>query len=543
MSDMLLDLLRARVGETIRKVSPRKGGEYHSPCPSCGGNDRFICFPEQPGGDVAQRHGLTGTWSCPRHCQTGGDIISFLTTFEGLSFGDACKQLGIDSSQEFRRYRPLRQPGRQPGGSNGFTPRAYAAPADQWVAQATKLATKAHARLMETPNVLAWLARRGLPVEAMLAYGLGYIEGEGGDGTCIFRSRESFGLPTILKENGKLKKLRIPRGVTIPAWNQDGSCLRIRIRKRNADIDKNNPKDSKYILVPQPDAPYSAPLMLSPVGVPPELATWVVVEAELDAMAVHHACGGRVGALSVLTVAGRPDTTAHAALSRAARILVALDFDSPAEAGETVQAEGEDKKPMPAAQAWPWWASTYEQARLWPVPEGKDPGDAFALGVDLRAWIQAGAPDWTFTPPAALPASDVESCGISVAQSGDFDQSPAEIGDLGASIRGSAAAGDGEGYLPTDTSFSETPREIPADVLDLARMWQGLPVRIRWLPDADGRHRAMMPEHDPVYGHDRQRVDDFLRRIWSSSQIWEWLAANENDVVTAENCLPQGARI
>lgn len=535
MSGMLLDLLHARVGETIRKVSPRQGGEYHSPCPSCGGNDRFICFPEQTGGDVAQRHGLTGTWSCPRHCQTGGDIISFLTTFEGLSFGDACKQLGIDSSQEFRRYRPLRQPGRQSSGSTEFAPRAYAAPTAQWTEQATKLATKAHARLLETPNVLGWLARRGLPLEAVQAYGLGYIEGEGGDGTCIFRSRESFGLHTILKENGKPKKLRIPRGVTIPAWAPDGGvggqCLRIRIRKRNADIAPNNPKDSKYLLVPQSSAPYSAPLMLPPVGVTPELATWVVVEAELDAMAVHYACGGRVGALSVLTVAGRPDTTAHATLSRAARILVALDFDS------RISAEGCDKKPMPAAQAWPWWASTYEQARLWPVPEGKDPGDAFALGVDLRAWIMAGA-------PAVPVAQNTKSCGISVAHSANFDQSPPETGHLGASICGLPAAGGRDGDFSAGADSSARPQwvsspvpsyGIPADVLELARMWQGLPVRIRWLPDANGRHRAMKPEYDSVRGRDRQRVDAFLRRIWTSQQVWEWLAANENDVVTAEN--------
>jgi hypothetical protein len=111
------------------------------------------------------------------------------------------------------------------------------------------------------------------------------------------------------------------------------------------------------------------------------MATWVIVESELDAMAVHHACGGAVGVLSVLTVSGKPDVAAHRYLLRAVRILLALDADQDKEDGSN-----------PGAGAWPWWERTYAQARLWPVPEGKDPGEAFALGVDLRAWVSAGMP-------------------------------------------------------------------------------------------------------------------------------------------------------
>lgn len=192
---------------------------------------------------------------------------------------------------------------------------------------------------------------------------------------------------------------------------------------------------------------------------------------------------------------------------------------------------------MLAAQAWPWWAATYEQARLWPVPEGKDPGDAFALGVDLQSWILAGS-------PAVSAVKNEESCGISVAQPDNFDQPPPENGDLGASICGLLVAGVGEGeisvaaesVLPSEPCPSTLPQNIPADVLELAQMWQGLPVRIRWLPAAGG-HRAMKPEHDPVYGRDRECMNDFLQRIWASQDVWEWLAANENDVVTAENFL------
>lgn len=79
MAATLLDLLARHVGgDKIRRVSAAKGGLYHSPCPSCGGTDRFMVYADQPGGELAQQHGMVGTWACPRHCQTGGDIIAFL---------------------------------------------------------------------------------------------------------------------------------------------------------------------------------------------------------------------------------------------------------------------------------------------------------------------------------------------------------------------------------------------------------------------------------------------------------------------------------
>ncbi len=54
--------------------------------------------------------------------------------------------------------------------------------------------------------------------------------------------------------------------------------------------------------------------------------------------------------------------------------LIAMDFD---EAG---------------AKGLSFWLKNYERAKDWPVPAGKDPGDAFALGVDLALWLQAGLP-------------------------------------------------------------------------------------------------------------------------------------------------------
>jgi hypothetical protein len=37
-----------------------------------------------------------------------------------------------------------------------------------------------------------------------------------------------------------------------------------------------------------------------------------------------------------------------------------------------------------------FWRSIYPQLLFWPVPEGKGPGDAIKLGLDLRRWVEAG---------------------------------------------------------------------------------------------------------------------------------------------------------
>lgn len=153
--------------------------------------------------------------------------------------------------------------------------------------------------------------------------------------------------------------------------------LRVRIRRPKGDL--KNDDDPKYMLL---TGSGQASMVLPPVGVAPSLAVWVVVEAELDAIAVHHACRGKVGALAVLTNLGKPDVLAHALLSESPLILVALDFDKPDRKGK-----------RPGYQGWLWWQEHYGQARRWPVSEGKDPGDTYKAGYDLGNWISAALPE------------------------------------------------------------------------------------------------------------------------------------------------------
>jgi hypothetical protein len=84
-------------------------------------------------------------------------------------------------------------------------------------------------------------------------------------------------------------------------------------------------------------------------------------------------------------------------LKKAVRLLISLDTGDHNLAG---------------AKAAQWWLDEFSQARRWPVPQGKDPGEAFEKGVDIMTWIRAGLPpavtmelaqDHTYLPPADVP--------------------------------------------------------------------------------------------------------------------------------------------
>ncbi|GAB7079562.1 primase-helicase zinc-binding domain-containing protein [Megalodesulfovibrio paquesii] len=429
MHDFLLDYLRAK-GAKPRRISAAKGGEWCSPCPVCGGDDRFRSWPNQEGGAACQQAGLTGTWWC-RRCDKGGDLIDLLMYAEGLDFAGACRELRIDTSKPARRIRLLRQP----RADGAWEPRHWEMPSAKWRAQATKMATEAHGRILESAAALHFLAGRGLPRAAVEQYRLGLFEGEDKSGTCLYRPRAAFGLPDKLNSDGtKVRKtLWLPRGVVIPLWAGQ-EVHRLRIRRRAGDLRVG---ESKFILL---EGSGQAPMVLPPASVAPARAVWVIVEAELDAMAVHHACGGEVGVMASLTNLGKPDALAHAFLRQSPLILVALDFDPPDKDGK-----------RPGAQGWAWWQKQYPNAQRWPVPVGKDPGEAYGLGLNLAAWVRAALPEAGPSPMSSPMPSPGPAQATEAGQGG---------GSLGAYASGLPAGGGGQ-----RPHQNNGPRQ--------ARRWQG----------------------------------------------------------------------
>lgn len=351
-----------------KKVSTNKGGEYHGPCPMCGGNDRFHIWPAQK---------VTGDWWC-RICGKSGDLIQWFMDVEGKSFPEACKLVG--------RELPAQQEGatpqtKRPAGDS-WTPSAPAAPADLWLQHAGKFVEWSHQQLLalgeEAGSPLHYLAARGIRKESAIEHRLGWNPGE--KGKDLYRAREAWGLETVLKD-GKKKKLWIPIGLVIP-WQDGDSLRRVRIRipneRRTADF--NTP----YYVLPGSS--------MDTYTINPIAKAFVVIEAELDGiLTAQETKGLDVGTMALGNNSAKPTEGAFALLTTALHISVALDFDLEA---------GTAKNPGGSSST--WWADHFAQSERWPVPVGKDPGDAFKAGCDIREWVLSGLPPIFHLAPAPI---------------------------------------------------------------------------------------------------------------------------------------------
>lgn len=338
----VLDLATQKV--KLKRASSTGGGEWQGPCPACGGEDRFHVWPKQ-------NDGKGGYWC--RVCAKAGDNIQFLRDFDGLTFREACSRLNINIPDRPSHDKNLTQKNMPPE-KPPFQPAAHPAPADLWQERAERLVSWAQESLSKNTDMLSWLAGRGIGAETAKEFRLGWNHGE--NGKDIYRPRKSWGLEEVLKEDGKPKMLWIPRGLVIP-YMIDGVIQRIRIRRPDGE--------PRYYVIPGS----SMATML--IGV--ERKAFVVVESELDAIACA-ASQDIAGAVAVGSVSAKPDAAACAILRDAVQILNALDYDA---AG---------------AKAMAWWKEQFPRCDRWPVPQGKDPGDALKMGTDLEKWIKTGLP-------------------------------------------------------------------------------------------------------------------------------------------------------
>jgi hypothetical protein len=358
----VLDLAQQKT--KLKKVSSTGGGEWQGPCPACGGTDRFHVWPEKNGGQ--------GAYWC-RGCEKSGDAIQFLRDFEGKSFREACDYLNITMEEKdyhtkesgMRRTAPV------------FQPATHQAPADIWQERAQKFVSWAQENLKQNKEVMAWLAARGISAAAVDKYRLGWNPGK--KGKDVYRPRQTWGLPVeIIEKTGKPKKLWIPIGLVVPycpplagVSQSDGGGVVLRIRIRRPDeilerIRRENPdKDPpRYYVVP------GSSMATMIIGA--ERRVFVIVESELDAIACCEA-QDIAGAIAMGSSHAKPDAETYGILKQAKQILNALDYDK---AG---------------AQAMQWWKEQLgDNCERWPVPQGKDPGEAYQLGTDLKKWIEAG---------------------------------------------------------------------------------------------------------------------------------------------------------
>jgi DNA primase len=343
----ILDLLKED-GIELKRVANTNGGEYASPCPGCGGKDRFRSWPFR---------GEGGRWWC-RKCGKSGDLIQYLRDFRGMRFRESCHFLGQDPSALCCRLHFGTT-------ENVWKPDATTSPPEKWQSNAMAFLKAAEKELWSPENreIRTWLKRRGLEKKIIKQSHLGWNPRN------ICYDREKWGLQKKIKENGSLSKIWIPAGLAIPCFRDD-LIQKIQIRRsKSGNFDAPPEQGGRYVLVAGSSG--KVPVILGNHN-----NYFVVVESDLDAILLHQEAEDIVSTVSLGSAANKPDKEINDFLKQAETILVALDTD---EAGKK--------------SAWNWWMAHFPKAKRWPVPGGKDPGEAYEKGIDLRKWIRAGLPD------------------------------------------------------------------------------------------------------------------------------------------------------
>ncbi len=289
----VLDLASKRV--QLRKVSATNGGEWQGPCPDCGGTDRFHVWP-------LQNDGKGGYWC--RGCGRTGDNIQFLRDIEGLSFRDACARLNISVPE-----RPELHLMRPPQGRPEFAPETHVAPAGLWREKAEKFVAWAQENLAQNSEVLAWLAERGIDAQASENFRLGWNPGE--NDRDLYRPRKAWGLPEVLQDDNHAKALWLPQGLVIP-YIVDGIINRIRFRRPEGE--------PRYYVLPGSSM---STMILSPAR-----RAFVIVESELDAIAIAAGKSPLYGAVALGSASAKPDAYTSKILGDAIQLLNALDYDT-----------------------------------------------------------------------------------------------------------------------------------------------------------------------------------------------------------------------
>lgn len=324
--------LAYEIGLRPKRVAASHGGEYHSPCPSCGGKDRFIIW------------NATNRYYC-RQCEAKGDAIQFCRDFMSMDYRAACNKLGLQEKIPQNNFF-IRD--------DKFSPETALLPSDPWQIHATEFVHASHQNLWNSSEGLSLLHERGFSSHSINCFTLGW------NPSIRNASRHVWGLSRVINELGLEKSLWLPSGIVIPTISS-GKVTKIKIRRNDWKTTDSLPKYAEI------SGSMKCPSFFGSPSLP-----IVLVEAELDALLIQQEAANLCCCIALGGASKKPDLNLHKILQQAPLILFALDFD---DAGK---------------KAFHFWNKTYPRLKAWPVPREKSPGDALKAGVDLRKWIADG---------------------------------------------------------------------------------------------------------------------------------------------------------
>jgi len=329
--------LAQQAGINPKWAAGTAGGEYHSSCPICGGDDRFYIQP------FRKMKKCSGTFRC-RQCGVYGDAIQFACMFLNYSYQEALQVVEatvVESCEGyFKHYK-----------SNNFV--ALQKPPEEWMINASELVCRAHESLLKQKNILCSLADRGLPLQAVQRYRLGWIPED------QFLLRTNWGLAESVKSNGQLRALWIPQGIIIPTIEHNGAVVRLKVRRFNWRKGDAMPK---YIAIS------GSMNGLSLVGFTGQ-QIMIVVESELDAYAIDFVANDITCTVAVGSNIKNPDNVINRIARNTKYLLICHDND---DAGLNMYTK---------------WKKLYSHAISSPTPIGKDIGEAIQQGFNMREWL------------------------------------------------------------------------------------------------------------------------------------------------------------
>lgn len=248
---------------------------------------------------------------------------------------------------------------------------------EKWIERAGSFVEHSFSRLMNSNKAIDELEKRwGITVDTAMKCGFGMND-------------VSKSFPGSAWGCDDIEKIWLPKGLVMPCM-VDGQVRKIKIRRPDSDVQKSKVK-LPYIEVNGGEN-YRFHIYGSVESgfKPDSTKILVVIEAERDAALVWQECATVFGDTLVATAGGgaakRPHDDKIIALVKTAEvILVALDTDRPG-----------------ADNSIKFWEHNFGAAKYWPVParymdekkKKADVGDAFKKGLDIRAWIMAGLPEY-----------------------------------------------------------------------------------------------------------------------------------------------------
>jgi hypothetical protein len=316
--------------------------------------------------------------ACCKSCGRSGDLITVYTAIHGLSeedgFTEFKKKYGKDTpyqAQGTGRRGTVPVPKKEKNYFEKNEDPGYLAPS-LWKERAWSFVTHSWERLMNNQKALDELNRRWhITEDTVTKHMIGINDAD------KYPPFPAWGLPSHIVK-GKEKKVWLPKGLVLPLF--------IGEEVRKIKIRRPDPKTPWGELLPYVEVRGGEDYRFHVYGNETQGKKLIVVitEAERDALLVHQECP-MLCDLPLVSMAGggaakRPhDEGTLAFVHRADVILAALDNDNPGR-----------------LNAVNFWEKEFGYAKFWPTPikYGKDVGEAAVKGMDVRAWLKAGLPEY-----------------------------------------------------------------------------------------------------------------------------------------------------